>query len=77
MNRFITHVRYFVRRQISGETLKVDLEIARVVAEKCPNDYKCAMKIAGFLDRTYGWNVSEGEVLYLTLHLNRINLNER
>ena len=55
----------------------MDLEIARVVAEKCPNDYKCAMKIAGFLDRTYGWNVSEGEVLYLTLHLNRINMNER
>lgn len=76
VNRFITHVRYFVRRQMSGETLKVDLEIARVVAEKCPNDYKCAMKIARFLDRTYGWNVSEGEVLYLTLHLNRINLNE-
>lgn len=75
VNRFITHVRYFVRRQMNGETLKVDLEIARAVAEKCPKDYSCAMKIARFLDRTYGWNVSEGEVLYLTLHLNRINLN--
>ncbi len=75
VNRFITHVRYFVRRQMNGETLKMDIEIARVVADKCPEDYKCAMKIARFLNQTYGWNVSEGEILYLTLHLNRINLN--
>lgn len=75
VNRFVTHVRYFVRRQMKGETLKMDIEIARVIAEKCPEDYRCAMKIARFLNQTYGWNVSEGETLYLTLHLNRINLN--
>ncbi len=75
VNRFITHVRYFVRRQMSGEVLKMDIEIAKVIAEKCPGDYKCALKIARFLHQTYSWNVSEGEVLYLTLHLNRINFN--
>lgn len=75
VNRFITHVRYFVRRQMSGEVLKMDIEIAKVIAEKCPEDYRCAMKIARFLSQTYGWDVSEGEVLYLTLHLNRINMN--
>lgn len=75
VNRFVTHVRYFVRRQMRGEILKMDIEIARVIAEKCPEDYKCAMKISRFLNQTYGWDVSEGEILYLTLHLNRINLN--
>lgn len=76
VNRFVTHVRYFVRRQMNGEVLKMDIEIARVVADKCPEDYRCAMKISRFLNQTYGWDVSEGEILYLTLHLNRINLNE-
>ena len=75
VSRFITHIRYFLRRHMRGEVLKMDIEIARVVAEKCPGDYKCALKISRFLQQAYGWNVSEGEVLYLTLHLNRINLN--
>ena len=34
VSRFITHVRYFVRRQMRGEVLKMDIEIARVIAEK-------------------------------------------
>ncbi len=75
VGRFVTHVRYFVRRQMKGETLKMDVELARVIAEKCPEDYRCAMRIVYFLNQTYGWDVSEGETLYLTLHLNRINAN--
>lgn len=75
VSRFITHVRYFVRRQMNGEVLDMDIEIARVIAQKCPGDYKCALKISRFLHQTYDWDVSEGEILYLTLHLNRINLN--
>ena len=75
VSRFVTHVRWFVRRQISGEDLNVDLTIARVVAEQCPRDYKCAQRIGEFLKKTYGWEVSEGESLYLTLHLNRISMN--
>ena len=75
VSRFVTHVRYFVRRQMKGEVLKMDVELARVIADKCPEDYRCAMKIVRFLDQPYGWDVSEGETLYLTLHLNRINSN--
>lgn len=72
--RFIAHVRYFVSRQILGQTLDIDLDIAGMIAQKCPEDYKCAKKIALFLEETYGWQVSEGEVLYLTLHLDRIKI---
>lgn len=75
VSRFVTHVRYFVQRQVNGEELNVDLAIARVVAEQCPKDYKCAQRIGDFLKKTYGWEVSEGESLYLTLHLNRISMN--
>lgn len=75
VSRFVTHVRYFVRRQMDGEELNVDLAVARVVAEQCPKDYRCAWRIGDFLTKTYGWDVSEGESLYLTLHLNRISMN--
>lgn len=73
VSRFVTHVRYFVKPQMSGERLEIDESIAAVIAQKCPEDYKCARKISRFLHQTYGWEVSEGEELYLTLHLNRMN----
>ncbi len=75
VSRFITHVRYFVRRQMDGESLQMDLDVGKIIEQKCPEDYRCAQKIAAFLKQAYGWDVGEGEVLYLALHLNRINQN--
>lgn len=75
VSRFITHIRYFVRRQMRGETLSANYSITDVISQQCPKDYKCALKITEFLQQTYQWEVSETEKLYLTLHLNRINLN--
>lgn len=72
VSRFISHVRYFVSRQMSGQVLDIDLDIASVIVKKCPEDYQCAKKIARFLEKTYGWDISEGEILYLALHLDRI-----
>ena len=75
VSRFVTHVRYFVKRQMNGEKLEIDESIAAVIAQKCPEDHKCAKKISRFLKQTYGWEVNEGEELYLTLHLNRMNIH--
>lgn len=73
VSRFIIHIRYFVRRQINGDVLSADTSIAKVVAERYPEDYQCAMLISKFLTEQYQWEVSTSEELYLTLHLNRIN----
>lgn len=75
VSRFVAHVRYFVKRQMNGERLEIDESIAAVIAQKCPEDHKCAKKISRFLHQAYGWDVSEGEELYLTLHLNRMNVH--
>ncbi len=75
VKRFITHIRYFVRRQVQGEVLRADGSVAEAVVEKCPRDYKCALKISQFLMQSYAWDISKGEMFYLTLHLNRMNLN--
>lgn len=74
VSRFVTHVRYFLKRQMNGEKLEMDKSIAEVIARRCPEDHKCARKITRFLKQAYGWEVSEGEELYLTLHLNRMNI---
>lgn len=72
VQRFISHIRYFVQRQMKGEVLDIDEAIAEAVIESCPDDYKCSLKITEFLQKTYGWDICRGEILYLTLHLNRI-----
>lgn len=75
VKRFITHIRFFVKRQIQGDKLNMDYSLAETILEKCQKDFKCSKKIAQFLKQTYDWDISQGEMLFLTLHLNRMNMN--
>lgn len=70
--RFITHLRYFIKRQLRGEGLESDTSLLSVVKIKYVKDYDCSIKIKKFLESTYKWKISEDELLYLTLHLNRL-----
>ena len=72
-SRFVVHVRYFVRRQLKGIDVASNEELLEIVAEKCPFDYACAKKIEKFLAGVYKWEIDAGEILYLTLHLNRVS----
>lgn len=72
-SRFITHIRYFVKRQLAHKKSTNDTSsLLSVVRLKYPNDYNCALKIKSFLEKNYGWQISESELFYLTLHLNRL-----
>lgn len=73
-NRFFTHIRYFVKRQITGEDQVEEDEtsLLSVFQVQYANDYDCAVKIKSFLEETYDWKISNDELLYLTLHLNRL-----
>ena len=72
-SRFVTHIRYFVMRQLHQQTSENDSSIINVIALKYPNDYKCAKKIKEFLEKTYQWNIKDDELMYLSLHLNRLS----
>lgn len=71
-SRFVVHIRYFVLRYLHDEVDDDSTSILNVVAIKYQNDYRCALKIKEFLESTYDWKISENELLYLTLHLNRL-----
>lgn len=72
-SRFITHIRYFVKRQLSGEIPPQEASsLLNIIQLKYPADFDCAMKIKQFLEDNYEWEIIEDEVLYLTLHLNRL-----
>lgn len=72
-SRFVVHIRYFVRRQLGELKADNNSDLLGIIAEKCSFDYACAKKIEAFLVRTYKWKISENELLYLTLHLNRVS----
>ncbi|WP_156187483.1 BglG family transcription antiterminator LicT [Peribacillus loiseleuriae] len=72
-SRFITHLRYFVKRQLKNEENKVDSSFLSLIKLQYPYDFKCGEKIKKFLETTYRWEISEDELLYLTIHLNRLN----
>ncbi|NFG61126.1 MULTISPECIES: BglG family transcription antiterminator LicT [unclassified Clostridium] len=71
--RFVTHLRYFVKRQLTGESVDGDTSLLAIIKLKYADDYNCSVKIKKFLESTYGWKITENELLYLTLHLNRLS----
>lgn len=72
-SRFVTHIRYFIKRQLEHEKLTNDTSsLLSVVQLKYQDDFDCAKKIKSFLEETYDWKITEDELLYMVLHLNRL-----
>ncbi|WP_054749809.1 PRD domain-containing protein [Lacticaseibacillus thailandensis] len=76
-SRFVTHLRYFVVRQIHGESggEELDPTIGQVIRMKYPKAYEAAGKIAAYLEQARGWHISNNEKLYITLHVWRLTRN--
>ena len=72
--RFITHLKFFAQRLISGKEYKDDNtdDLLDVIKVKYKNAYACVNKIAEFIKKKYAYEVSEEERLYLTIHIARI-----
>ncbi|TWW13736.1 transcription antitermination protein BlgG [Dellaglioa algida] len=72
--RFLTHLRYFMIRQLKHDTDSKDLDpmIGSVIKEKYPRAYEAANKIRVYLKTTKKWNISNNEMMYLTLHIWRL-----
>lgn len=72
--RFITHLRFFAQRLINNTTYNSDSQndLLEIVKEKYAMSYKCTKKVSEFILRKYQYELSEEEMLYLTIHIERI-----
>jgi len=72
--RFITHLKFFAQRLVKGNHYKssVDDDLYEVIKLKYPNAYKCTEKIKKFIESNYTYKLTEEEMLYLTIHIERI-----
>lgn len=75
--RFITHLKFFAQRTLEGKHYDdaEDAEILRSVEAKYLSSMECARKISDFTSSQYHFRLSSTEILYLTIHINRIVKN--
>lgn len=72
--RFITHLKFFAERvlnQDSQENIEAEglLDLIKV---KYVDAYLCVLKIQKFIEESYDYSISPEEILYLTIHIERI-----
>lgn len=78
-SRFIVHLRYFAQRLFQAapsQTAEYDADFQEMIIRSCRQHYKCAQHIGEYIHNAYQKDVSNEELIYLTIHLKRINLNK-
>ncbi len=73
--RMITHLRFLAHRIYSGESLEEGAgleEFHTMIRQMYPEEYACSREVKAFIWQTYGHEVSEEEVSYLSVHIKRV-----
>ena len=71
--RFVTHIRYFIIRQVNNKPLDNDNnDMFSLMKDKLAEELECVEIIEKHLNKNYGWKCTNDEKLYLMLHIQRI-----
>ncbi|ETA79309.1 BglG family transcription antiterminator LicT [Youngiibacter fragilis] len=78
-NRFITHLKFFGYRILSGssETGNSDTDFEEIVKIRYPEEYDCSLRIADFIRNKYERILTADELVYLTVHIKRITIDQK
>ena len=73
--RFITHLKFFVQRVFNGEELdEDDKSFLLILKERYRNEYQCTLKIRDYMKREFGQELTEDELIFLTVHIKRVTM---
>ncbi|WP_209122731.1 BglG family transcription antiterminator LicT [Alkalihalobacillus sp. BA299] len=72
--RFITHLKFFAHRLVKGNHYNNEPEddLLNVIKNKYPEANKCSEKIRKFVEKQYHYELTDEEMLYLTIHIERV-----
>lgn len=79
-SRFVVHLRYFAQRLFQAAPRhpdEYDADFQEMIIRSCKKHYKCAQCIGEYIQNAYQKEVSGEELIYLTIHLKRINLSSK
>ncbi len=72
-SRFITHLDYLLRRLREDEQIESQNEhMYKEITGNYPESYACALKMKEYLEEQLGKQISDEEILYLIIHINRL-----
>lgn len=72
-SRFVSHLHYLLKRGRDKELIKSEnAALFKTTKEAYPKAYECAVKISEFLRKELKFELSDEEILYLMLHINRL-----
>lgn len=73
--RLITHLKFFVQRikKRSVADRKADSDLYNLIIHKYHKEYLIAQRLAGIVMNDYDYSVSQDEIMYLTIHIHRLN----
>ncbi|MDM8156425.1 PRD domain-containing protein [Amedibacillus dolichus] len=73
--RFISHLRLLTQRLLAGKKDGEDWDdsLLQVVRQKYRSAYQCAVHIRKFVYQRFGQELTWEELLYLTIHIHRLN----
>lgn len=71
--RFVTHLKFFALRlfQKNNYVDQQDEDLLALVKSKYKQAYECTLKIVEYITATYSYIISEEEILYLTIHIEK------
>jgi beta-glucoside operon transcriptional antiterminator len=72
--RFITHLKFFAQRLVKGNHFnnENDDDLFHVIKEKYPKSYSCSEKIKKFIENNYTYELTDEEMMYLIIHIERV-----
>jgi beta-glucoside operon transcriptional antiterminator len=75
--RFITHLKFFAQRLVKGNHYNstTDDDLYNVIKMKYPEAHKCSQKIKKFIESSYTYQLTDEEMIYLTIHIERVVKN--
>lgn len=72
-SRFATHIQYLIlRKSADSPVISDNRNMFEEIRVSYPETYECALKVANYLNQKTGDDLSNEEILYLMLHINRL-----
>lgn len=76
-SRFVTHIRYFARRiQCHEPIVSNDDSLYEQIKDMYPQAFGCAIKVKNYLIKKFNIEITNEEMLYFMLHINRVTQNK-
>jgi beta-glucoside operon transcriptional antiterminator len=72
-SRLVTHLKFFAYRLFSNTTMKSnDSDFLNVIKDKYKLEFQCSLRIAHLIKMDYEKELTEDELVYLTVHIKRV-----